>query len=204
MRERFPDQFAFISDRAATHRSDSSNPGTGPSEIRARRESWVRVACLAAALLTALSLAGHVQAQISAGVCDRTEPVRDAIVDAVADATGCEEVTVDHLARVTALDLFAAGVTGLKAGDFAGMSALTSLNLAYNRLTTLPEGVFDGLTGLETLWLQDNRLLELPGGVFEGLPALADLRLENNLGYPFGPVAYAGPNQTHYVVLAAA
>ena len=139
------------------------------------------------------------QAQISAGVCDRTEPVRDAIVDAVADATGCEEVTDDHLARVTALNLFAAGVTGLKAGDFAGMSALTSLNLAYNRLTTLPQGVFDGLTDLETLWLHNNRLLELPGGVFEGLPALADLRLENNLGYPFGPAAYAGSNQTHNV-----
>ena len=39
-------------------------------------------------------------------------------------------------------------MTGLKAGDFAGLTGITSLALSNNRLRDIPAGVFDPLTAL--------------------------------------------------------
>ena len=80
------------------------------------------------------------------GVCDRTTQVRDGLV-AAANVNHCSLVTDAKLGGITYLNLNGTGITSLKAGDFAGLSALRWLYLEDNELTldTVPAGVFDSL-----------------------------------------------------------
>ena len=127
----------------------------------------------------------------TAGICDRTEQVRDDIISMLnAQALGslgikdCSEVTDEHLARIWVLDLNGGGVgqkiTSLKSGGFQGLSGLTELELVDNSLSELPEGVFDGLSSLEILTMQENDLGSLPDGVFDDLTNLDALALHDN------------------------
>ena len=62
----------------------------------------------------------------TAGICGRTQQVRDAIVAIISGATDCADVTDAHLAAITGtLDLSRKGITALAAGDFDGLTALT-------------------------------------------------------------------------------
>ena len=106
----------------------------------------------------------------TAGICGRTEQVRDAIVGEISGAASCADVIDAHLAAITTLNLATAGLTALASGDFDGLTALTRLDLNNNSLSTLPAGVFDELTALTTL------------------------RLQNNPGAPFSPTADARPD----------
>ena len=181
---------------SSDQRFHESRPQTDFNGGAIRRNRFP-AACLAAVLLMSSALAGQARAQtLPAAVCDRTAQVRDAIVDAVAGVNDCGDVTDSQLAQIATLTLFTNNLTALRANDFTGLTGLTTLNLAHNRLRALPSRIFAGLTRLETLWLHGNQLLELRSGVFAGLTALTDLRLEENVGYPFGPVAHAGPIQT--------
>ena len=128
------------------------------------------------------------------GVCDRTAEIRDAIVSAVTGVTDCAEITETQLGQITTLTLFGVSITALAADDLIGLSGLVTLNLAYTGLTVLPPTVFDDLTSLDNLWLNNNQLQTLPAGIFTGLTGLDDLRLASNPGFPFGPVAEAGPS----------
>ena len=117
----------------------------------------------------------------TAGICGRTEQVRDAIVALISGVTHCALVTDAHLAAITdQLNLNGKGITALAAGDFDGLTALTRLLMGYNSLTTLPAGVFDKLTALEALSLNNNSLTTLPAGVFDELTALRVLYLNDN------------------------
>ena len=112
------------------------------------------------------------------GICDRTQQVRDAIVAAVSGAEKCNEVTVADLAGIGFLRISDAGITALKVGDFAGLTALEELSVAGNPLlTALPSGVFSGLTSLVGLSLSENGLETLPENVFSGLTALEQIVL---------------------------
>ena len=65
-----------------------------------------------------------------AGICGRTEEVRDEILDEISGVTHCANVTDAHLAAITGtLNLSFKGITALAAGDFDGLTALTSLDL---------------------------------------------------------------------------
>ena len=90
-------------------------------------------------------------------VCDRTPQVRDKLLELVKAKLGnsgianCSLVTTTHLAALTGrLSLDGSGnpMTGLKTGDFAGLTGITALGLFYNRLRDIPAGVFDPLTSL--------------------------------------------------------
>ena len=127
----------------------------------------------------------------SAGICDRTEQVRDNIISLLnAQDLGslgikdCSEVTEEYLTRIRFLDLASSGVggklTSLKSGDFEGLSGMSELNLEANSLSNLPEGVFDGLSSLELLTMQGNDLSSLPDGVFDDLTNLHTLALYDN------------------------
>ena len=127
----------------------------------------------------------------SAGICDRTERVRDNIISLLnAQDLGslgikdCSEVTDEHLTRIRFLDLTGGGlgqkITSLKSGDFEGLSGMTELGLEHNSLSELPEGVFDGLSSLEILTMQGNDLGSLPDGVFDDLTNLDALALYDN------------------------
>ena len=77
------------------------------------------------------------------GVCSRTEQVRDQIVERVEGVSACGDVTEAHLATIDVLYLADRSISGLKAGDFSGLTALTGLSLNTNKLTSLPVGLFD-------------------------------------------------------------
>ena len=114
----------------------------------------------------------------TAGICGRTEQVRDAIVALISGVTSCALVTDAHLAAITGtLDLNNKGITALAAGDFDELTALTLLYLESNSLTSLPANVFDGLTSLTELQLGYNSLTTLSAGVFDELTALTQLML---------------------------
>ena len=155
----------------------------------------------------------------AAGICGRTEEVRDALLAQIPGVSDCAAVTAAQLAAITGpLDLSGQNITELAAGDFAGLTglielylnnnklttlrgdvfagltALTQLQLNNNELETLPKDVFAGLPVLKVLTLYDNDLEKLPDGVFEPLTALAYLGLYGNPGAPFAPTAVALPD----------
>ena len=112
-------------------------------------------------------------------VCDRTPQVRDAIV-AAAGVHDCSDVTEEHLASISILDLSSKGITSLKAGDFDGLSSLLQLDLDTNDLSSLPSDIFDELTKLNKLRMGGNNLSSLPSGLFDNLTSLTELRLSSN------------------------
>ena len=163
---------------------------------------------------------------LSVGICDRTPPVRDAIVAAVtdndSDVGNCSQVTEEHLAALTGT-LRVNGLTSVAAGDFAGLSAITRLTLTGSGIETLPAGLFDGLgpftrlgvrvglthlpkdifrglgDTLTVLSLAGNQLAAggLPDGIFEPLTKLTTIDLTGNPGSDsFKPIADAGPGGT--------
>ena len=116
-----------------------------------------------------------------AGLCDRTPPVRDNLLE-ITGISDCAQVTLGHLVEVTRLDLSGSGITRLQAVDFSGLVALESLLLNHNSLRTLPQGVFSGLRSLRVLWLQDNGFNSLPRGVLDDvIHSLEDLRVDPGL-----------------------
>ena len=114
------------------------------------------------------------------GICNRTEQVRDALLDQISGVSDCAQVTRSHLRGITRLSLSGQSLTSLQAGDFSGLSKLTSLHLIDSALTSLPEGIFSNLSRLETLNLFRNRLTSLPDGIFSDLSNLLSLILSNN------------------------
>ena len=117
----------------------------------------------------------------TAGICGRTEEVRDALVALIPGVSDCAAVTDADLAAITGpLDLSGESISALAAGDFAGLTRLEVLYLDDNGLTTLPVGVFAGLTRLDTLFLSNSGLTSLPVGVFAGLTRLEILWLNHN------------------------
>ena len=155
----------------------------------------------------------------AAGICGRTEEVRDALLAQIPGVSDCAAVTAAQLTAITGpLDLSGQNITELAARDFAGLAglielylnnnklttlrgdvfagltALTQLQLNNNELETLPKDVFAGLPVLKVLTLYDNDLEKLPDGVFEPLTALAYLGLYGNPGAPFAPTAVALPD----------
>ena len=110
----------------------------------------------------------------AAGICGRTEEVRDALVALIPGGSDCAAVTDADLAAITGpLDLSGQNITALAAGDFAGLTGLIELYLNNNKLTTLRGDVFAGLPALTQLQLNNNELETLPKDVFTKL-ALAE------------------------------
>ena len=166
---------------------------------------------------TALSMAAPVEAAAqdeAAGVCDRTEQVRDEILRRLPYVADCASVTATDLHSIGRMVL--TRPNSLTAGDFAGLTSLAQLKITGRSLRSLPSGIFDGLTSLrvlhvtrtrvrtlpahlfanlaslETLELQQNRLRTLPEGVFAGLTSLETLELQQNRLRTLPEGAFAG------------
>ena len=114
-------------------------------------------------------------------ICDRSPAVAHVIREATPSFDFCHMTSVLDLDDLTELDLPGGRGTGLKAGDFEGLSGLTRLDLSYYILSLqqLPVGVFDGLDSLESLDLSHTGLLNLDRGVFDGLDNLIKLDLSD-------------------------
>lgn len=112
----------------------------------------------------------------------RTKKVVDEIVEQLRGVNDCADATSQQLASqdLTFLDYENAGITMLRAGDFAGLSSLTFLYLHENELTSLPGNTFAGMSSLEQLRLEDNKLASLDRDTFAGLSRLQQLHLHKN------------------------
>ena len=112
-------------------------------------------------------------------VCERTEQVQKAILEALAK-TECSEVTKKELSSLLVLKINKKKLKELKSGDFSGLSSLHQLFLSVNDLNHLPVDIFSGLNSLRELDLSWNKLNHLPKGIFSGLSLLQTLNLSAN------------------------
>ncbi len=122
---------------------------------------------------------------VEGGVCDRSAPIREAIVteinvEDIATITLCSEVTDEHLAAISSLNLNALGISKPKSGDLAGLTGLTSIELSNNRLDTLPTGFFADSPDLTSIKMRISKLKTLPAGIFDHLTGLDALELDRN------------------------
>ena len=112
-------------------------------------------------------------------VADRTPQVRDAIVAAIDGVDSAADVTAEHLAAITELDLSESEITELKSGDFDNLINLEALGLG-GTLSSLPSGIFDNLTNLTGLGLISIQLSSLPNGIFDNLTNLTGFGIINS------------------------
>ena len=116
------------------------------------------------------------------GICERTDQVETALLDAIEGIEGvvvvCSAVTDEHLAAITRLEISGRSLESLQSGDFAGLSELDYLSLEGTAVQRLRARTFLGLTKLTTLVMHKNRRLDLvlPGS-FAGMPMLTELRI---------------------------
>ena len=103
-------------------------------------------------------------------ICARSPAVAHAIKEATPSFDFCHMTSVLDLANLTELDLPGGRGTGLKAGDFEGLSGLTRLDLSHYILSLqqLPVGVFDGLDSLESPGPQPHRPAQTGPGRLRG------------------------------------
>ncbi len=87
--------------------------------------------------------------EVTGGVCDRTEQVKNGLVTATG-ADNCSLVTDDMLAAITVLNLNDTGLRALHRDDFDGLTSLKFLYLEDNELTLdgLPAGIFTSLPSI--------------------------------------------------------
>ena len=111
-----------------------------------------------------------------APISNRTPQVRDAIV-AAAGVNSADDVTIAHLAAITALGLDYKRITSLKSGDFQGLTALTWLNLSNNTISDI--SALKHLTALTGLRLDANWSIK-DISALEDLTALTVLELYEN------------------------
>ena len=120
----------------------------------------------------------------SDGICDRPQPVQNAILSRLS-MSNCAEVSASDLASITGRLSVGSYVgneklTELPSGTFAGLTKLRELGLSGNDLAALPADVFDDLDSLRILDLNGNDLAALPADVFDGLTKLERLLLNEN------------------------
>ena len=136
--------------------------------------------------LTSAATATVASSNPTAGICDRTEQVQDAILGRLNGVVDdCADVTDSHLAGITiglriSNDPYDRPALSLKSGDFAGLVNIEVLAIYYHTMDALPDDIFEGLTGLNHLYLVENQLGALPEGVFNGLGSLESLDLRGN------------------------
>ena len=110
----------------------------------------------------------------------RSQKIQNAIVAKVSGINSAEDVTDEHLAAITSLNLNRKSISSLNENDFDGLSGLTELSLIFNSLGSLPDSIFDDLSSLEKLYLSANDIGSLDDDVFDALTSLKELDLTSN------------------------
>ena len=133
-----------------------------------------------------------------ATVCDRSLPVRDALVEATGRA--CGDVSEFDLLEVSVLNLTWREIVELDASDFAGLRYLVELHLSGNQLAVIPEHAFKDLLNLKELSLYGNRLTTVPRAII-GLSSLRILNLRNNAIADLRSDAFDGLSELRWLQL---
>ena len=159
---------------------DDAYVGNRTLRVSARTEGNLLAAV--AATLTITEDQEDLDRHEAQGICERTDQVETALLDAIERIEGvvvvCSAVTDEHLAAITRLEISGRSLESLQSGDFAGLSELDYLSLNDTAVTELRPRTFLGLTKLTTLVMHENRRLNLlvPGS-FAGMPMLTELRI---------------------------
>ena len=137
---------------------------------------------------------------VEGGVCDRSAPIREAIVAGVKKdnptITLCSQVTDEHLAALETLSVDPdLRLSRPKADDLAGLTSLGSIDLSSADLYELPAGFFSDTTNVTSVVMTAAKLTTLPAGIFDPLKAresddhsgLMTLRLDRNNFTTFPP-----------------
>ena len=114
------------------------------------------------------------------GICDRSEEVRAALLNALPETDSCNQVTQDSLANIRYLNLSDIDISDLRIHDFNGLFNLVDLNLENSSLSELDPQQFSHLESVEIIRLANNNISALPNGAFSNLPNLRILNLSNN------------------------
>ena len=147
-------------------------------KIKMAGVAFLALMAVMVAVMVAVSLPrGEPALAQDAGICGRTQQVREAILAKLDGVSGCSDVTAEDLAGITGrLSLENVGLSSLISSDFDGLSRLTQLSISNTedatKLSALPSGIFDDLTRLQELQLVATDLSELPEGAFDELEAL--------------------------------
>ena len=168
------DEFVSVADGAA---------GVGDGEFAFRlsdNAGWERELAVFVAGEAYLAEQATARTRGETPVCDRTAPIRDALVEAAGKP--CEEIGAKDLAAIRTLDPHFSGAGRLALGDFDSLTGLVSLDLSSAHLRGWAPGTFDGLTRLVSLDLSSNYFKTLEPGAFDGLPNLVFLYLEDSSG----------------------
>ena len=131
---------------------------------------------------------------------NRTQQVQDAIIAAIPGVNSAADVTEEHLAAITSLDLSSKNIASLQAGDFDGLTALTNLNLSGNgHSIRVPSGIFDKLTELTHLNLNRTGALWGWSGFFDKLTNLTHLYMHQSdfASYNFAGIFDKNTELTH-------
>ena len=174
---------------------------TLPAHLFGRRPAATLLAAAllatSAALTHSLLPNGAVSAETdTAGICDRTQEVHEAILDKLTGISDCADVTNSDLSGITGeIVILDNESISLPDGDFQGLSNLEVLYISHNGLGALPQDVLDGRDKLDRLILTSNNLSGLPEGVFDGLTEIETLYMGNNEGLlsPSRPSWSSGP-----------
>ena len=105
---------------------------------------------------------------VNVGICDRVEPVRSAIIDAVDDAfRSCHTITLNELndPNFTGLTVSSTVDTELPDQSFIGLSNVARLNIEMAVLVRIEDRAFEGLASLAELRLA-SAVTALPGAIF--------------------------------------
>ena len=178
------DEFVSVADGAA---------GVGDGEFAFRlsdNAGWERELAVFVAGEAYLAEQATARTRGETPVCDRTAPIRDALVEAAGKP--CEEIGAEDLAAVRTLAPHFSGAGRLALGDFDGLTGLVSLDLYQAHLRGWAPGTFDGLTRLVSLDLRYNYFRTLEPGAFDGLPNLVFLDLRSTRLTTLKPGAFRG------------
>ena len=134
---------------------------------------------------------------ISEGVCDRSPPIRDAIVGST-DAPTCADVTEAQIASIRELGLI---VSDVVSGDLGGLTDLRTLGLTIGS-GVMPPDLFSDLRSIEEIRLW-GQFQGIPPNVFAGLSNLRTLRVAAPLtGLPI-PTFEGIPSLRHLAIVGA-
>ena len=178
------DEFVSVADGAA---------GVGDGEFAFRlsgNAGWERELAVFVAGEAYLAEQATARTRGETPVCDRTAPIRDALVEAAGKP--CGEIGAEDLAAIRTLAPDFLGAGRLARGDFDGLTGLVSLDLSQEHLMGWAPGTFDGLTRLVSLDLRYNYFRTLEPGAFDGLPNLVFLDLQGTWLTTLKPGAFRG------------
>ena len=126
-----------------------------------------------------------VTAQTTVDICDRTDLIRDEILEQIEGNVACADVTQEQLAEVLNLPMQAnygrSWDGSYKSGDTAGLTGLRTIDFTSNQISGLPSDFLPDSDALTSFSTTKAKLTMLPTGLFADKEDLLSVSLSQNL-----------------------